>query len=256
MNKKILKYVIFELIRNRIVWAYTIFLLISTLALFYLGQNSSKSVISVMNIILFIIPLVCIIFGTIHFYNSREFIEFLLTQPVNRKSVYWSEYFGIAVVFSLAFLCGVGVPVFIFNFSMISMYLILTGIILTFIFISLAFLSSVINNDKVKGIGLSIIIWLYFALIFDGLILSVFYVFRDYPLEKVIVFLTSLNPVDLSRIMVILQTDISAMLGFSGATVYNYLGSFTGKIFAFLILIVWIIVPSYFSYKIFSRKNF
>ncbi|MBV6478311.1 MAG: hypothetical protein HGGPFJEG_01061 [Ignavibacteria bacterium] len=256
MIKKIFKYVVFELIRSRIVWAYAVFLLLSTLGLFYLGQNSSKTVISILNIILFIIPLVSIIFGTIHLYNSKEFIEFLLTQPVDRKTVYWSEYFGLACVFSFVFTICTGIPVLIFNFSFTSIYLITSGIILTFVFISLAFLSSVINNDKVKGIGLSIILWLYFAIIFDGLIMSVFYLFRDYPLEKIIIFLTSLNPVDLSRVMVILQTDVSAMMGFSGATIQNYMGSFTGKVYAFAILILWILIPSYISYKIFSRKNF
>jgi len=256
MNKRIIKYVLFELSRNKIVWIYTVMLLISTLALFYLGQNSSKAVISILNIIIFIIPLVCLIFGTIHFYNSREFIEFLLTQPVNRKSVYWSEYIGVALVFSVAFLSGVGVPLLIFNFSLTSVYMIFSGIMLTFIFISLSFFSSIINKDKVKGIGLSVILWLYFSVIFDGLILSVFYVFRDYPVEKAILFMTSLNPVDLSRILIMLQTDISAMMGFSGAAVQTYLGSLTGKLFAMFVLLVWIFIPSFISYRIFNKKNF
>lgn len=256
MNKKIFKYVFFELLRNKFIWLYTLLLLMMSLSVIYLGQNSSKSVISILNIVLFIIPLVSILYGTIHFYNSGEFVEFLLTQPLNRKTIFWSEYFGITTAFSLVFIAGVGIPLLVLSFSVTGIYLILTGIILTFVFISLAFLSSVINKDKVKGIGLSIILWIYFSVIFDGLILSIFYIFRDYPLNKIIIFLTSLNPVDLSRITILLQVDISALMGFSGATFQNYLGTTTGKIYSFFILFVWILIPSYLSYRKFNKKNF
>ncbi len=256
MNRKILKYVLLDLLRSKFIISYTLFLFFMSMSVIYIGHDSSKAALSILNIILFVVPLVCIIFGTIHFYNSREFIEFLLTQPVARKSIFWSEYFGICLSLSAAYLLGVGVPVISVGLNLTGLYLLVTGTILTFVFVSLAFLSSTINNDKVRGVGLSIILWLYLSVIFDGLVMMIFYMFRDYPLDKYIVALTSINPVDLSRILILLQIDISALMGFTGATFQKFFGSVSGKFTSLVLLFLWIIIPAFVSLRIFNRKNF
>lgn len=256
MKNKILKYILLDLIRNKFIIGYAILLLIISLAIIYIGRDSTKAVITIMNLILFIVPLVSLIFGTIHFYNSGEFMEFLLTQPVDRKSIFVAEYFGLACSLSLGFLTGVGIPVLIYGISFTGIFLLLTGIVLTFIFVSVAFFSSLINKDRVKGIGLSIIIWLYLAIIFDGVIITIIFLFRDYPIDKLIIILTSLNPVDLGRILMLLQVDVSALMGFTGATFKNFFGSFAGILFSGLILLLWIVLPVILSLRIFKKKNF
>ena len=256
MKNKILKYIFLDLIRSRFIIFYTLFLLLISSAFLYLGKDSSKAVVSILNVILFIVPLVSIIFGTIHFYNSKEFMEFLLTQPVARKNIFWSEYFAVSASLSAAFAAGICLPMIAAGITVTGIYLIITGIFLTCIFTSLAFFSCVVNNDKVRGIGLSIIIWLYMSVVFDGFTILIFYLFRDYPLDKFIVALTSLNPVDLSRIMILLQLDISALMGFTGATFQNFFGSLSGKIITALLLLIWMAVPAFISLRIFSRKNF
>ena len=104
--------------------------------------------------------------------------------------------------------------------------------------------------------GLSIILWLYLSVIFDGFVMMIFYMFRDYPLDKYIVALTSLNPVDLSRILILLQIDISALMGFTGATFQKFFGSITGKFISLMLLLLWIVIPAFISLRIFNRKNF
>ncbi|MBL8007697.1 MAG: ABC transporter permease subunit [Ignavibacteria bacterium] len=256
MKIKILKYIFLDLFRSKFILAYTFFLLLMTITVVYIGHDTSKAVISILNIILFIVPLVSIIFGTIHFYNSREFIEFLLTQPVARKSIFWSEYFGLSASLSLSFITGVGLPLIFIGINIQGVYLIISGVLLTLIFVSLAFLASSAVNDRVKGIGLSILIWLYLSVIFDGFVMMIFYLLRDYPLDKIIVGLTSLNPVDLTRILILLQIEISALMGFTGATFQNFFGSITGKIYSLIMLLIWIILPAMISLRVFKRKNF
>ena len=230
--------------------------MIMSFSVISIGQDSSNAVITILNIILFIVPLVSLIFGTIHFYNSKEFIEFLLTQPVDRKSIFWAEYFGLTFSLCIAFMAGVGIPVMFNGFLITGVYLIATGICLTFIFISIAFLSSVLNKDKVKGIGLSIIIWLYLSVIFDGLVFLIIYYFNDYPIDKFIIILTSLNPIDLGRILMLLNVDISALMGFTGATFQKFFGSYAGISLSVFFMILWIILPLLFSVRIFKKTNF
>jgi Cu-processing system permease protein len=67
---KIAKYVLLDILRNRFVILYTFFLLLVTLSMFSLEGNSDKAILSLLNIILMVVPLVSIIFTTIHFFNS------------------------------------------------------------------------------------------------------------------------------------------------------------------------------------------
>lgn len=170
MNK-IIKYVLYDIIRSKIVLAYTLFLLLLSIGLFNLGGSTDKAILSLLNLVLLTVPLISIVFATTHFYNSYEFMELLVAQPINRKKIFMSEYLGVALSLSAAFILGVGVPVLLFGASVTGLYLVLTGVFITFIFVALAFLASVITRDKAKGIGIALLLWFYFALIYDGIVL-------------------------------------------------------------------------------------
>ena len=91
---KVLKYVVYDIMRSRMVLIYTLLMFFLCFGLFYLGSDYSSTLVSLLHVILLIVPLICIVFGTIHFYNSREFIEMLLAQPVDRNSIFFGEYLG------------------------------------------------------------------------------------------------------------------------------------------------------------------
>lgn len=256
VSKKILKYVMFDILRSRFIIIYTLLLLILSFAIIYLGKDITKAVVSLLNIVLLLVPLVSIIFGTIHFYNSGKFIEMLLALPIKRKSIFWAEYIGLSSSLSIGFIIGVGVPLLAYGASTVGVYMLMTGVILSFIFTALAFLSSVINKDKAKGIGLSLVIWFYLSILFDGLVLLVVFLFNDYPLQKLILVFTALNPVDLARVLILLKLDISALMGYTGATIQNFFGSMAGSIFSLGFLLVWVFTPALWALRIFNRKNF
>lgn len=253
--QKILKYVVVDILRNRIVLAYTLFLLIISFAIFNLEDNAEKGLLSLLNIILFIVPLISIIFSTIYFYNSSEFIELMVSQPIRRKSIWLSLFGGLAASLGVAFLIGAGLPILVYQPSKTGLLLVVAGLFLTIIFIAIALFSSVITRDKAKGIGVSILLWLYFSLIFDGFVLFILFQFADYPLEKIIVGISSLNPIDLSRILVLLQLDTSALMGYTGAVFKDFFGTVTGITVSFFVLALWIVVPVYFSLRKFKGKD-
>ena len=95
--------------------------------------------------------------------------------------------------------------------------MLLTGSLLTLVFSSIAFYASVRSGDKARGIGVALLLWFYFALIFDGLMLLILFAFSDYPLERLTLVLSSLNPIDLGRIFIMLKMDVSALMGYTGA---------------------------------------
>ena len=252
---RIIKYIFYDILRTRFILLYTIFLLLSTIALFQLDSDTGKVVMSLMNIVLMVIPLVSIVFTTIHFYNSYEFIELMLAQPVNRRVIFLSEYISTALSLCIAYVVGVGLPILMYGATASSLTLIYTGLMLTLVFVSLAFLASVLTRDKAKAIGITLLFWFYFSLIYDGLLLWIVYSFSDYPLEKLTVALIALNPIDLARIMMLLKLDISALMGYTGAFYQNFFGSFWGMTFSSGVLALWIIVPLYMATRIFIKKD-
>lgn len=252
---RIIKYIFYDILRTRFILAYTLFLFISTFAMFQLDNDIGKVIMSLMNIILMVIPLVSIVFTTIHFYNSYEFIELMLAQPVNRKVIYLSEYISTSLSLCIAYLLGVGLPIVFYGMTPASLSLLYAGLMLTLVFVSLAFLASVLTRDKAKAIGLTLLFWFYFALIYDGLLLWIVYTFSDYPLEKITVGLVALNPIDLARIMMLLKLDISALMGYTGAFYQNFFGSYWGTMFSTGVLFIWVILPVFAGVRIFIKKD-
>ncbi len=253
--KKIIKYVIADILRNKIVIAYTAFLLVMSLSVFNLEDNASKGLLSLLNVVLLIVPLVSMVFSTIYTYNSAEFIELLVSQPLKRKTIWFSLFSGLAVSLSLSFFIGAGIPILLYQPTPTGIMMLITGLLLSVIFVAIALLASVTTRDKAKGIGKVILLWLYFALLFDGIILFLLFQFADYPLEKAMVGVSALNPVDLSRILILLQMDVSALMGYTGAIFRNFFGTQLGVVLAFLVLVTWFVAPLWLSLRKFNSKD-
>jgi Cu-processing system permease protein len=256
MTKKLVKYVLMDILRSRMMIIYTLFLLVLSIGFNFFSADSSKAAVSLLNVILLVIPLVSVILSSIHFYNSKEFIKLLMTQPLPRKSIFLAEFIGMGTALSAAFIAGIAFPVLMKGINILNIYMITSGIMLTFIFTAIALLTSVMFNDKAKGIGLSLLCWFFMSVLFDGILLMIYYLLRDFPLDKAVIILTALNPVDITRILVLMQMDISALMGYSGAVYKNLLGSWTGTAAAFILLACWIYFPLMLSLRKFRKKNF
>ena len=135
------------------------------------------------------------------------------------------------------------------------MSLIITGCFLSVIFTSLAMLAAIFSRDRAKGIGIAIFLWIFFAIIYDGILLVLIFQFADYPIEGIMATLTAINPIGLSRIFVLLQLDVAAMLGYAGAVFQQVFGSGGGMGISLVILSAWAIVPFVWSLIKFNRKN-
>ncbi|WP_293955674.1 MULTISPECIES: ABC transporter permease subunit [unclassified Sphingobacterium] len=254
MNK-IIRYVFVDLLRNKTILCYTILLFVLSMAVYTMEDNYEKGLLSLLNIVLFVVPLMSIVFSGIYIYQSSEFINCLVSQPLQRKSIWGSLYVGLAGALSLAFFIGVGIPTFIYAFSYSGITLVGCGLVLSLIFVSIAMWTSVLIRDKSKGIGLSILLWLYFTLLFDALVLFILFQFADYPIEHGMVALSMLNPIDISRILILLQVDLSAMMGYTGAIFRDFFGNSIGITVTLLVMLLWCIIPLWLSIRYFKKKD-
>jgi Cu-processing system permease protein len=188
-------------------------------------------------------------------YNSAEFIELLVSQPLQRKTIWLSFVIGLAISLCFSFFIGIAIPIFFFQLNSIGLLIVGVGVLLTIIFVAIATLAAAQVRDKAKGIGVTILLWIYFSLLFDGLVLFLLFQFSDYPLEKAMIAISALNPIDLGRILILLQLDISAMMGYTGAIFKDFFGTIYGEMISTSIMIIWIIAPLYLSLNKFNKKD-
>ncbi len=258
---KIIKYSIYDLIRSKWSYIYFLFYLLLGFVLLFLNTNISKSIITLMNIIVVLTPLIGTIFGAMYYYSSKEFIMLLLAQPIKRNKIFLGQFLGLAISLSLSFLLGIGIPFFsygvlissdIFNFISI----LLVGIVLTFIFSAISYNIAIANENKIKGIGLTILSWLFMAVIYDGFFLISLLIFEEYPIDYFALGASMLNPIDLSRILIILKLDTSALLGYTGAVFQDFFGTKRGMIITLSLLILWITIPILWINNQIKKKDF
>lgn len=247
--------------RSRWSYVYFFFYLLLGVVLLFLNNNLSKAVITLMNVIITLVPLIGTIFGVMYYYNSKEFTELLLAQPIKRTSIFIGQYLGVALSLSMSLILGLGLPFVFYGIFMSSAIwdftlLLVTGTFLTLIFTALAFNIALSNENKIKGFGYAILLWLFLAVIYDGIFLMSLVFFEDYPLDKFSLIGTMFNPIDLSRILILLKLDISALLGYTGAVFKQFFGTNLGFIISTAVLSLWVIIPTYFIKRKAERKDF
>ena len=234
--------------RSRWSYVYFAFYLALGFVLLFLNNDVNKAIITLMNIIIVLTPLIGTIFGVMYYYNSKEFTELLLAQPIKRNTIFMGQYLGISISLTLSLILGLGIPFLMYGLFMSSAIfdftlLLVVGTLLNFIFVALAFNIALSNENKIKGFGYAILMWLFLAVIYDGVFLISLVMFNEYPLDKFALMTTMFNPIDLSRILILLKLDISALLGYTGAVFKKFFGTDLGLILSFGVMLLWILLP-------------
>lgn len=258
---KIFKYSFIDMFRSKWNIIYFIFFLLVSQGMIYFSGNLAKSAAGLMNIILFLCSLIGVMFGSIYYYNSREFIQLLLAQPLKRSSIFIGHFLGMDISLIAAFVLGTIIPftlngIFSSEYAVNFIFLLISGAFLTSIFSSISYYISLKSENRLAGFGLSILTWLFMAVIYDGLFMAILIILDDYPLEKFSLVASMLNPIDITRIMIILKLDISALMGYTGAIFKQFFGSPFGISVSLSILLLWCLIPIYMIKRAAFRKDF
>src|SRR5690554_3972387 len=258
---KILKYSFYDLIRSSWSYVYLIFYLLIGFVMLFLNPSLSKAILTLMNVVIMLVPLIGTVFGVMYYYSSQEFTELLLALPVKRSSIFLGQYFGVAISLSLSLILGLGIPFVIYGlFQSADIWqfgiLLLLGTLLTFIFTGISYNIALANENRIKGFAYAILVWLFLAVIYDGIFLISLMYFGDYPLDKFSLIASIFNPIDLSRVMMLLKLDISALLGYTGALFKKFFSAYWGSLIVLGILFIWAVVQVIFLRRIYARKDF
>ena len=253
----ILRYEMLNAMRSRWLYGYTVFIAVCVFGFFNLSDDPVKAQLSITTVFCSVIPLVSILFGCMSWYQSELFTQLLLTQPVDRRTLFCARVMALSLSLALSLCVGLLLPMLLLGVRDSGvMWLFAASLFLSFVYCLLGTVISGYLADRMWGLGSAVLIWVYSALIHDGLILLMLIGLREYPVDLWSSLVCALNPIGLTRVVLLLHYDAPLLLGHSGALVRNLVESGEGYFYAALIGASWILFPLCLAYRKFIRRDF
>lgn len=246
-------------IRNRWTMIFAIAFGLLVLAISYFGmastgyamfQNFYRTSASLLNLVLYLIPMAALTMGTLSFAGEKGSSEILFSQPISRTQILLGKMAGLFCSILLSTLIGFGVCG-----AMIAMQagaegtlryagLVALSLVLALVFLSLAAWITMLSHRKYKAFGIALFVWFFLVLFYDLLIIGGT-LFLEGKAARIFLFLSLFgNPVDLVRIASLIVLNGASVFGAAGATLVRFLGGpWVSLLWIGVMLAAWVVVP-------------
>lgn len=225
-------------------------------------QGFTRTSASLLNLVLYIVPLVALVMGTLSFTGDRGSTELLFAQPVTRTEVMLGKTAGLFLAISGSMLAG-----FVTAGAVIAMgggagglpeyaALVALALGLALVFLGVAVLVSTASGRKAKAFGVSLFLWFFFVLFYDLLVVGVGTFLRGQAANTFLFLSLFGNPVDLVRVASLITLDNVTIFGAAGAALLRFLG---GPVASLLLLIaalfLWAGIPLVAAARVLRRQD-
>lgn len=224
-------------------------------------QGFARVTLSLLNLVLFLVPLTGLILGVTSITASSESLSLLLAQPVTRGEVLAGKFIGLAVALGIAQALGFGgggiVVALNAGADQVLGFLVLTSLSLVLGWLSLAvsLFIAVAWPDRLKAMSAAILVWLLMVVAYDLVVLGATAFLRGVPLQTVLFPALLLNPVDLVRVLTTLAVGSGALFGPTAAVLVKMFGSGGGIALCVAVLLFETAAPLLAAARIFSRRD-
>lgn len=225
-------------------------------------QNFTRTSASILNLVLYVVPLVSLTMGTLSFTGDKGSMELLFSQPVSRTEVMLGKLLGNFASITLSTLIGFtlagAIVLATTGAEGLGRYalFVLLSLFLALAFLSVSVLISVISGRKSKAFGLSLFVWFFFVLFYDLLAIGGALLFKG-AFANTFLFLSLFgSPVDMVRVASLIILENASIFGAAGAALLRFLGGTTVSVALLLIgLTLWIVLPLWYSYRLLRRQD-
>ena len=107
-----------------------------------------------------------------------------------------------------------------------------------------------------KGMGLVLGLWVYLAMVHDAVVLLFLIALKDYPMDFPGGVLGVVNPIGLSRVILLMIQDAPLLLGHVGMVARNILTGSAGIMISAAFVLIWILLPVAVSLRIWKKRDF
>lgn len=225
-------------------------------------QGFARTSASLLNLVLYVVPLVALIMGTMSFTSEKSASELLFSQPVTRTEILLGKLSGLFASICTASLIGFGLAGLVIAIRAgsdgLSRYPSLVGLslLLALIFLSLSALVSALCHRKAKAFGVALFLWFFFVLFYDLLVIGGTFVLKERAANNFIFLSLFLNPVDMVRVASLIALNGKEIFGVAGAALVRFLG---GEVASVLLLITalsaWVVIPFALAQRILKRQD-
>jgi len=258
-------------IRNKWTMIFAVVFGILVVSISYIGihaegfsgmQDFTRTSASLLNLVLYIVPLVALTMGTLSFTGDKGSAELLFSQPLSRAEVLIGKWLGVFFSIALSTLIGfslAGIIVVSANgmegFGRY-VWFVLLSLSLSLVFLSVSVLVATMNKRKSRAFGVALALWFFFVLFYDLLSLGGSLMFKG-PSANRFLFLSLFgNPVDMVRVATLILLDNVTIFGAAGAAMLRFLGGASASIALLVIgLFTWMCAPLVLSTRLIRRQD-
>ena len=259
-----------QALESRWLFGFTALLAALVLGLSFFGMAQSREVgfqgfarvtLSLMNLVLFIVPLTGLMLGVTSVTGGSGALPLLLAQPVSRREVLAGKLVGLGAALTVAQLVGFGgggvVVALSAGADQVRGFAVLTGlsIALGWLMVSTSLMIAVLRPDRLKAMSAALFLWLLLVVAYDLVVLGATTLLGGLPLQRVLVPALLLNPVDIARVLTTLAVGSGALFGPTSAVLMQLAGTTAGIGLGLLVLGVETIVPAAIAMWVFERRD-
>ena len=225
-------------------------------------QNFTRTSASMLNLVLYIVPLVALIMGTLSFTSDRGTTELLFSQPVFRSEVLLGKILGLFYSLSLSMLVGFliagGIILSVTGEEGMLQYgiFVLLSLLLALVFLVVAVVIATANKRKSRSFGIALFAWFFFVLFYDLIVLGISLFFKGQTANYILFLSLFGNPVDMVRVASLIILDNVSIFGAAGAALLRFLGgSVLSVVLLVSALVLWIGIPLAFSRHLLNKQD-
>ena len=258
-------------VRNKWTLVFALVFGMLALAISYFGlvtaavvgfQGFTRTCASLLNLVLYLIPIVALTMATLGFTGDVNASQLLFSQPVTRTEILLGKVLGLSVSVVGATLGGFGMAGLLIASRVgtqgLTRYVAFVGlaILLEIIFLSLGAMVTMLTGKKSKAFGFSLFVWFFFVLFYDLLVIGLAFVFKERT-ANLLVFLSLFgNPVDMVRVSSLITLNGPTIFGAAGAALMKFLGgSWTANLALLLGLFLWVAGPLLIAARALRRQD-
>ncbi len=225
-------------------------------------QNFTRTSASLLNLVLYVVPLIALTMGTLSFTGDKGSMELLFSQPVSRGEILLGKILGLFLAIALSMLIGFTlagtiIVAFVGAEGLVRYAaFVLLSLALSLVFLSIAVLAAVISKRKARAFGYALFLWFFFVLFYDLLALGMTLLLRGRTATTVLFLSLFGNPVDMVRVSTLILLDNVTIFGAAGAAMLRFLGGQAASI-ALMVsgLAAWTALPLVISHRLLNRQD-
>ena len=225
-------------------------------------QGFERTTASLLNLVLYLMPMLGLMMGTLALSRDRAGNELLFSQPVGREQVLYGRVIGMFCGAAVAMLAGFGLAGMLILWEIgsegFSRYagVVLLSLALAAVFLSLGALAGVGSASRTRAFGLALCLWFFFVLFYDLLIIGLAFVLRERTANLMIFASLFGNPVDLVRVSTVLTIGDPSIFGVAGAALLKFLGGEARSQMALLLgIAAWVLAPIWIAGRALRRLD-